>query len=516
MRRPSYKLNRSQKSIPTSLAAPIGGWNARDSLADMDPLDAVDLINFFPHASDVLLRDGHTRFATGLPSQVETVMAYVSPTTQKLFGISSGSIYDITAGGAVGVAAVTGLTNSRWQTINMSTAAGSYLVAVNGADKRRVYNGTWHADGDGAPYDVTGVNTANCIQINLFKNRIWMVEKDTLKIWYLPTNSLGGAASPLDFMSIAQEGGFLMAMGTWTQDAGFGLDDLAVFITSEGEIIVYRGTDPSSASTWALVGVYQIGSPIGRRCFIKYEGDLLLITQDGVVPLSGALQSSRVNPRIALTDKIQPAVSNATTLYGENFGWQLLQFPKSNILFLNVPINEGSSQEQYAMNTVTKAWCRFQAWDSNCWEIFNDDPYFGGNGFVGKAWDGLSDNGTNINGTAKQAFNYFGTPGEIKQWTMMRPTLLTSGAPSLFVSINVDFEDSGSASALSFAPTAFAAWDTAVWDSSVWGAGLNVQKSWQGVNGIGYCAATRLEIASQGIEVRWVSTDLIMKKGGIL
>ena len=117
-----------------------------------------------------------------------------------------------------------------------------------------------------------------------------------------------------------------MAVATWTIDGGQGVDDLLVFVTSWGEVIVYKGTDPSSASAWALVGIWQIGAPVGRRCFMKYAGDLLIICQDGVYPMSGALQSSRVNPKVALTNKIQLAVSEAVTSYGSNFGWQLIQF----------------------------------------------------------------------------------------------------------------------------------------------------------------------------------------------
>ena len=37
-----------RRATTASMASPIGGWNARDSLANMQPLDAVQLINFFP------------------------------------------------------------------------------------------------------------------------------------------------------------------------------------------------------------------------------------------------------------------------------------------------------------------------------------------------------------------------------------------------------------------------------------------------------------------------------------
>jgi hypothetical protein len=44
----------------TSVPPPIGGWNARDSLANMNPLDAVQLINFFATPTDVTMRAGYT------------------------------------------------------------------------------------------------------------------------------------------------------------------------------------------------------------------------------------------------------------------------------------------------------------------------------------------------------------------------------------------------------------------------------------------------------------------------
>ena len=50
----------------SSVAAPIGGWNARDSLAEMNPLDAVQMVNFFPTPTDVTLRKGYTKTSTGI------------------------------------------------------------------------------------------------------------------------------------------------------------------------------------------------------------------------------------------------------------------------------------------------------------------------------------------------------------------------------------------------------------------------------------------------------------------
>jgi len=158
----------TQRSQTVSVAAPIGGWNARDSLGAMDAMDAVTLTNFWPGTNSVILRNGYTKFATGIVGQVETIMSYSSGTANELFAAADDSIYNITAGGAVGAADVTSLTNARFQYTNITTSAASYLMCVNGADKLRIYDGSaWHTDGDGVPYNITNIDTATVSNITL-------------------------------------------------------------------------------------------------------------------------------------------------------------------------------------------------------------------------------------------------------------------------------------------------------------------------------------------------------------
>lgn len=500
-----------------SVPAPVGGWNARDSLADMAPTDAASLINWFPTTTDVMVRKGYTQYATGMASQVETIMPYAGGATDKLFAATAnGKFYDVTSGGAVGAAAVSGLTNGRWEYQNISTSGGNFMLAVNGLDKLRGYNGTsWWTDGDGT-HDITGIDTATVSNINLFKNRIWLIQKNTLTAWYLPTSSIAGAALQFPLQSVARKGGYLVDMSPWTIDAGYGVDDLLAFITSKGEVIVYRGTDPASVNSWSLVGVWEIGAPVGRRCLMKYEGDLLVIGQDGLSPMSAALQSSRVNPKVQLTDKIQWAVSDAVTNYGANFGWETLYYPKQNMIIMNVPVNTNANQEQYCMNTITKNWGRFTGWSANCWALFQDNPYFGGNGFVGKAWDSYADAGTNISTTASQAFNYFRTSGILKRFTMIRPIINTDGSPGISANLNIDFQINTASSPITTTPVTSGTWDVSTWDSGVFSAGLAITKLWQGATGVGYSAGVQLDTATNGIQVRWVSTDIVYETGDIL
>jgi len=495
-----------------SLPAPLGGWNARDSFANMDPSDAVTLINMFPTVSNLTLRGGYTKHATGLTGKAQTIMVYNSGNTSKMFAVTSaGDIYDVTAAGAVGAPVVTGLTNGIWEYINITTAGGSFLMAVNGVDDALLYDGTTWSNPT-----ITGVTDNNLSNITLFKNRIWFIEQYTLKAWYLPTSSIGGAAQSTDLSSLCRFGGHLVDLDTWTIDAGYGVDDNLAFITSTGEVIVYRGTDPASAATWSLIGVWKLGSPISSRAMLKWGGDLLILTYDGLMPMAASLQSSRLDPRVALSDKIQGAITAATTQYGgshSDVGWQVVYAAKYNAVWINVPVADGQ-QEQYVMNTITKSWSQFTGWASYCWEIYEDNPYFGSDGYVGHAWDdSYTDDVSDIATQTLQAFNYFGERGVKKYFTRAHPAIFSNGSPTIGVGMNIDFDTSDTTAPLDFTSISYGVWDVGYWDNALWGSDLVIQNIWLGITGIGYCGALQMKTASSGLQIQWASTDVVYQTG---
>jgi hypothetical protein len=579
----------------TSLAAPIGGWNARDSLAEMQPLDAVQMVNFFPTPTDVTLRKGYTQASTGITGDVETLMNYANVNgTETLFAIADGVIYNASVDPATSV--LTGLTNSRFQHCLITTDGGHFLLAVNGSDPAILYDGTrWYkmattttavtistitrggtgnltatlttatahglatgnrvtvsgatpTEFNGTFYitvtgtttftytmasapsgnatvvgtysviGISGVNSNTFININMCQNRLFFVEKNSMTFWYLPVESIGGAALDFPLGSIARSGGFLQAMGTWTLDAGYGVDDLSAFVTSMGEVIVYKGTNPSDPNAWSEVGVWQFGQTFARRCFFKWAGDLLLLTQDGLVPMSAALQSSRLDPRINLTDKIYYAVSQAATAYYDKFGWQINYFASENMLILNIPVSSG--YEQYVMHTITKSWARFTNVNAICWEVSGKNKiFFGSNGYVGEFYNTTSDNDSNIVGNCQQAYSYFDSRGQLKRFTLIRPILQTdNGMPTVLCGISTDFDTVPLTNQISYNPAllTLARWDVDQWDEASWGGYLTVTKNWQGVTGTGFAGSVNMNVASQGIEFHWASTDYVMEKGGVL
>jgi hypothetical protein len=307
-----------------------------------------------------------------------------------------------------------------------------------------------------------------------------------------------------------------MWCATWSFDAGDGPDDAIVFMTSEGEAIVYRGTDPSTASDWVLIGVYFVGKPLGRRSFVKFGGDLVAITQNGAFPLSTALQTATVNPTFALTNKIEDAFNEDSRLYGDNFGWEATLYPAQEALIFNIPVIEGDQKKQYVMNTITKAWCEFDSWDGECFVEYNKELYFGHSQGVRKAWTGKSDGGAAINAVGKTAFNYFGNTSQQKRLVFFRPLLRVNGSIEYFTGIDVDFSDTTLIGTTTYTAPAAGLWDSGKWDTMLWSGALQTVRQWTSPGGVGYAFSGGVKVVTSTQEVRWVSADFVYEKGGVL
>lgn len=490
-----------------SLAAPIEGWDASSPIAAMPERRAIELENWFPTASDIRVRRGRRVHCGNLGSGgvVETLMVYhaVVAANSKLFAVTGGKIYDVTIEyGATEQA--TGLTNNRWQHVNFATSAGKFLWCCNGEDDPRHYNGTTWAT---PSLTIAGYSAADVVHVEAHKERLWLVLKDSTDVAYLPTSSIAGTATVYPLGQYLTRGGYVVAIATWTIDGGDGVDDKLVVISSRGQCLVFVGTDPSSASTWALEGVYDLGAPIGRRCFTKAGGDLVLINVDGVVPLSLALSQERgAISTIALSRNIKNAINNAARDYRSNFGWELVSYPLGIYVLLNVPLSAGVEQQQYVMNTETGAWCRFTGQNMNCWTVFKDELYCGGNnGIVCKADVGSVDVGTPITATGQQSYNYFRKPGVIKEYKLVQSIVTTDSDARPSIGMSTDFRANEELGTPVGADTAVAKFGSAVFGVDVFPVEDRTVADWISVGGEGYAGSIHFRAQTGEEIVGWGS-----------
>jgi len=507
--------NNTQKSPVSnsvSIPAPTSGWNAKDALSDMSPDFAITLDNMFPDLTDVVLRSGYASHSTGNGSgAVETLAEWAGPTSSKLISAAGSVIYDSTAsGGSTSIA--TGKSNARWQTTMFTTAGGSFLYMVNGADAPIYYNGSAFVTPT-----LSGVTATDIVHILAHQARLFFTFKDSLTFGYLAVNGIAGSVSTFSLGGLCKKGGYLAACGSWTRDGGSGPDDIFVAVTSEGECILYSGNDPGVAANWLLVGVFSIGKPIGRRCLEKVGSDIIVTTQDGAVPLTTFLPIDQVGSKgKALSDNIQNDFITSARTYGTNFGWQSIHYPQGSYGLFNIPTG-ATSAYQYVVNTQTGSWARFVGQNAACWSLFKGDLYFGGqaSGVIYKADTGTSDNGVNIDYKVKPAFNYFRSRGVNKLFSLCRPHFTSNGSPSIAIDLNVDFADVNPTSIPSAAALNGAIWDTSKWDEANWTDSASIA-NWITVYGIGDCATPTIRGSENALTIRFSAYDMIWQVGNAL
>ena len=487
---------RRQVSVGQSIPAPIGGWDASSPLAAMPIENAQILDNWIPRAGFVELRRGFTPQQTGFGTPIETLMAYRGGASgDLLFAATGGKIYDVTTQNAPpGSPAFTGATSNRWNTTAFANAAGAWLIACNGHDAPIGYNaGAWGAlpilSGSSGPITLTPSKLFNVFS---HKGRLYYLESGALRVWNPAAGAVGGACTLLDLSSVFSKGGRLVCGGNWSSQLGLTADDFAVFMTDQGQLAVYQGIDPTSASNFSLVGVFDLGPPLGPRAMVKFGGDLAIVTADGVIPLSQALKLDRSQQNeVALTAKILNAFSTAVKAYGANWGWQGLLYPGTSpsddqtaaggsLAIFNIPLTTLGTSMQFVQNVLTGAWCRFVNLDAFCWELANGCVYFGAANGVYQ-WDaGSSDNGAPIVADIKSAFTDFGDRGRQKRFTMIRPLLNTTPLVQPALEIDVDYQESE--------PTAV---PTVVGQGAT---AAQIRYDWTSASGIGYVGAARMQV----------------------
>lgn len=478
----------------------------------MKPTDALRLDNVLALPSYLEVRKGRQVLSTGFADEVETLFSYIGTDgATKLFAAAGAGIFDITSGGAIGAAVVSGLTSAYWNYTQVSNTAGNFLIACNGADNAKIYDGTTWAD-----CGLTGLSLTLFEQVAVWKRRVWVVEKNSFSAWYGATDAISGAMTEFTFSGIFRRGGSLAAIVNWTVDGGAGSEDFLVAITTQGEAAVYKGIDPASATDFVLVGVYFIGPPVGKRFYAQFGGDVLLLTSEGLLALSRFLQSQTVSKQGVLTDRIQQLISQDISSYGSTVGWEVHVYMDSNFLFLQVPAGAPGQRYQYVMSTLTGGWSRFVIQNAITWVVQGNILWMGDSTQVYNGYTTGTDVLDEIPYFITPAFNYFGTPTQQKKFNLGRLLFEADVTPKYRWQFIGDFDQSAVFAPLVPEPPGGNLWDVALWDAAFWDALRTYKREWYSLAGIGYAGSQAIFGISTGNTTRLISIDYAFEVGSLL
>lgn len=494
---------------PLNLSPPVEGINADRFLMGMKPAEAVAMENFFPYADRLETRPGFVSHTTAFSEIPLSLHVYSRGNgTQELFATCDDGVFDATSAGVVGTAEIA-LTEGRTVSTMISTGAGHYMFLVNGTDTLKRYNGTtWSSIAT-----LGGVATETLSYIETYRQRLYFVVKDSLSIAYLPVNSISGSLTNYSLGAIFRRGGYLVALATWTVDGGSGPDDYLVVFSSEGELAVFTGNDPSYVTTWNLSGVYYLGKPLGRLPLFKYGGDLLVLCEEGLIPLSKKLQSTTIEKTTAISENIRPLLNEAARAYSSYDGWQVIYQPDYPFILVNVP--SFPTRKQYVMNAQTGAWTTFTGWEAYAFARVGKELYFSTETSVCRV-TGVSDDGANIVAALLQAYSRLGSP-KTKQIKLVKPYLAAAGAVSYTLGLAQDFSTIEEyTNPVIGVSVSLSLWGTGVWGTDVWGSTEpeTIQNWYTLPDGYSSWKAFYLSVSANTTVVSYFGSDALATVGG--
>lgn len=495
------------------IPAPVGGVNAISGLANMPPLDSIIGYNLIPDQYGLHVRTGWREWVTNITGTggVRTIMPAnglpEDDSDDDLFAAAASGIWRVTSSSSSPTQVVTfgiGGASAGWCSwTNFTTVATSFLLVCDEANGYYTYDpspGTWTQVPSGGG-GITNVNPANLVFVTQFKGRVWFIERNSARAWYLAPGTVVGAATVFDFGNKFKYGGPLIGLYPWTIDGGDGSDDYLVAISQGGDVVIYRGTDPASAATWDLKGSWYIGDvPAGRRPAEKFGGDLLILSTFGALTVSSLLSGTFKlgDPESYVTAKITPIIKTEMSKSRTFRGWEIRVVPSENILLIASPKLGGQDYFQFAQSLTV-----------NGWGVYRSLPYQTGEFYKGLFYIGTADGRvivhtadvdavnlagsvfTPIDWSLLTSFQNLGSPGKNKQIGLIRPVFVSMSAPIYTCNIKYDYKieelpiPPGT-------PTSPSSWDNGQWDISTWGGAFAVTQSTQGASGMGKVVAVVL------------------------
>lgn len=495
-----------------SMPAPVRGLNYSDPIDQMEPNYALSLENVVPNGLNCAVRKGHT-FLNGLASSSSTIdtlcgMANADGTYQVLAAANPlNNLYRVTAG-------------------SMSSIGGPYTSAVfntdtfgfrtflcNGVDDVQVV-----ATGSAAASTFSGVTLANLINVSSYKERVYFVEKSTLKIWYGNSQAIGASAlSSYDFQFAMKHGGYLVSAGSFSNNYADSTQDLFYALSSEGELLFYVGSSPADVTTpWGLVKRAKIGRPLGYRAFVAVENDIWILTDQGIVPISALFSSEPSTALETVGQKVNPFIAQYAALMPFSHLWAGSYFSKERKVYITVPLTS-SSTVLLVYNLVGQAWTMYTLYqDRLALKVMSvaGNVFYGGisgNVYTGEVgyYDYISASVTNATRFfGRGAFSFFGQRGLWKAYRDIRPLIKTVRTANLSLGIDTDFQQSTGVNTISPGLNAYTPWGSP-WGSP-WSSGIEYIYDRHAVKGQGYSAAIKfggslnnVSLELNGFDVRY-------------
>lgn len=534
----SLRTPKGHVTQPTVFPAPLGGMDARVPLAVDSPNTCIWAINMVPNEYSMRVRKGWREWQEGMTEEVRTVIPYVGRSgTDRIFAATKDGIYECTT------YAGTPSLKVAFTTKDADAGFGVYMSYVDESGDDLMF----YADGSNGlfRYDpetniwaqATGIQSragsfttldiTKVVFVTVHKLRVWLIEKNANKAWYLPIRSAMGDATEYFFAQKFRAGGDLVGLYNWTIDGGQGRDDHLVAISRGGDVIPWTGEDPADTTTWTSTGTFNIGPvPYGHRVASEYGGELFVLSKYGVTTMSGLMAGMVIADPFTnvIGHKISRLLREDLKDYGNSPGWSIKFVTDIGSLLITMPKRSDGRYRQYVYNIATEGW-----------GTWRDVPLLSGDSWQGALMIGdetgrllrMDQNrddvqtdgsgGDPIEWFVLTSYNHLQAPAVFKRAKLVRCNFIAETEPLYKVSVHYDYTTTEPEPASgSPTPVGGSVWGTGLWGEAFWSFSISEPFSkLLGGSGIGRSVAVAL-VGSSVSETDLASIDLLWETGGMM
>lgn len=531
-----------------TMIAPAGGIDATTILSAGNPLYSIYSINLLPSEYGLQVRKGYREWQIGVDNgagiSINTIIPFGGldndSSDDRLFAVSNEGIWNVTPNEGVPSLDVTfadqtvdaGFGVYVHMTTNAQEELLFYADSSNGLHQYSGATGLWTIPaitGTGSPSPAEDLVIGNVNFVTSHNGRLWLIERDKSKAWYLDIDAIAGAATEFFFGPKLPHGGNLAGLFPWTIDSGTGIDDYLVAVGRSGDVLPYRGTDPGSADAWELSGKWFIGAiPKGSKFGTQDGGDLNLLSAYGLTSMNELVVGTDGKNIDASeeTRKISLIVRDAMEAARRENGWDVSVIPSQSNLLISRPQKNSESYIQYVRHTTTQGWGLWRDVPMSSFDEWNGKVYIGTKDLRVLVMDVTVDNQLitpvqQINGDAIKfsvLTNYqdLGEPSLKKRGKYIRPYFISSAKPGSTSKFRYDYDLSEVINTAADPVSSNNNWDVGLWDEALWGSStLSGQVSVSGSFGMGVNLAIAMSGTSR-VATTLISWDIQWDTGGPL
>jgi len=218
----------------------------------------------------------------------------------------------------------------------------------------------------------------NLSYVGKYRNRLFFIGTKSMSLWYLPVLSVGGVLTEIPLSGSFTKGGFLKFLASWTIDAGDGVDDKLVIMSSEGEVVIFTGSNPAATDgSWHQEGRFDLSPPLGMNAWCQVGGDLLLLTVSGIIPTSQAITKSAGELELAMITRSIKRMWRDEVDAKRQYAWTMKKWDEYGGNFITLPGGAPGARVCLAQNNATGAFGRALGWDAMCFMRLGADMFFG-------------------------------------------------------------------------------------------------------------------------------------------